>query len=51
MVVRVPGGFKIRSHITGKIYPKLYASRQAAEKRIRKMMMFKFMKGGGKNGW
>lgn len=41
MVVKVKGGYKIRSHKTGKMYPKKYKSRKAAQRRIRQMNYFK----------
>ncbi|MBT9164617.1 MAG: hypothetical protein DDT23_00619 [candidate division WS2 bacterium] len=40
MVVKVPGGYKIRSCSTGKLYPKLYRTRREAELRIRQMKIF-----------
>lgn len=41
MVVSVPGGYKIKSHTTGKLYPKIYKSKKAAQKRVAMMQMFK----------
>jgi len=41
MLVRVPGGWKIKSHTTGKIYPKIYKTREAGAKRIAQMLRFK----------
>jgi len=35
--VRRKGGWKIKSHKTGKVYPKTYKSKKAADKRIRQM--------------
>jgi len=43
MIVKVSGGFKIRSHKTGKLYPKVYASREATQARINQMEQFKHM--------
>jgi len=43
MIVPTSGGFKIRSHKTGKVYPKIYGSREAAQKRIDQMKQFKHM--------
>jgi len=40
-VVRAKGGYKIRSHKTGKLYPKLYKSKKAAKKRIGQMQKWK----------
>lgn len=37
MIVKRKGGWKIKSHRTGKIFPKLYKSRQVAQKRIKQM--------------
>lgn len=41
MIVKVSGGFKIKSHKTGKLYPKVYTSREATQKRINQMERFK----------
>ena len=41
MIVEVSGGFKIRSHKTGKLYPKVYTSREATQRRIDQMEQFK----------
>ena len=41
VVVKAKGGFKIRSHRTGRLWPKVYKSRKAANKRIRQMKHFK----------
>lgn len=41
MVIKVPGGYKIRSHTSGKLYPKVYKSKKAAQKRVAMMQMFK----------
>jgi predicted DNA-binding protein len=43
MIVKVSGGFKIRSHKTGKLYPKVYTSREAIQARINQMEQFKHM--------
>lgn len=43
MIVKVSGGFKIRSHKTGKLYPKVYTSREATQARINQMEQFKHM--------
>lgn len=44
MLVKVDGGYKIKSHVTGKTLPKTYPSRDAANKRIGQMEMHKMMK-------
>jgi hypothetical protein len=44
MVVKTAKGFQIKSHRTGKIYPKIYRTRKEAEKRIKQMEMFKRIK-------
>lgn len=44
MIVKVDGGYKIKSHKTGKMMPKVYATRAEAKKRIDQMEMFKSMK-------
>lgn len=41
MIVPVKDGYKIRSHKTGKLYPKIYPSREAAQRRIDQMERFK----------
>jgi len=40
MLVKVPGGWKIRSHRTGKLYPKVYRTKVEAERRIKQMEWF-----------
>jgi len=40
MLVKVPGGYKIRSHKTGKLYPKVYSSKEAGQNRIDQMERF-----------
>ncbi|MEW5897521.1 MAG: hypothetical protein AB1668_07545 [Nanoarchaeota archaeon] len=45
MIVPVKNGFKIRSHKTGKLFPKVYPTREAAKQRIKQMLMFKKMRG------
>ncbi|OGM10505.1 hypothetical protein A2Z67_02790 [Candidatus Woesebacteria bacterium RBG_13_36_22] len=40
-VEKVEGGYKIRSHKTGKLYPKIYGSKEAAQERINQMESFK----------
>lgn len=47
MIVPVKGGFKIRSHRTGKLYPKVYSTREQAKERIKQMLMFKKIKSRG----
>lgn len=44
MIVSVNGGYKIKSHKTGKLYPKVYLSKEAAQRRINQMEQFKYMK-------
>lgn len=39
-VVALKGGFKIKSHKSGKVYPKLYPTRAAAKRRIRQMKRY-----------
>jgi len=41
MVIKVKGGFQIRSHTNGKLYPKVYPTHTAAQKRVTQMEMFK----------
>jgi len=41
MVIKVDGGYKIKSHTTGKVYPKVYKTKEAARKRIAMMLMMK----------
>ena len=41
VVVKSGSGFKIKSHSTGRTYPKIYKSKSAAEKRIKQMNYFK----------
>jgi hypothetical protein len=43
VIVTSGRGFKIRSHKTGKLYPKVYPSREAAKRRIDQMEQFKHM--------
>jgi hypothetical protein len=39
MIKRVEGGFQIASHTDpDKVYPKIYPTKQAAEKRVEEMM-------------
>jgi len=45
MIVRTAKGWQIKSHKTGKIYPKVYTSHASAEKRISQMKKFKKIKG------
>lgn len=40
-VVKVKGGYKIKSHTSGKIYPKVYKSKNAARRRIMQMKFHK----------
>ena len=44
MVVKVKGGYGIKSHTTGEIYPKVYPTAEAAQARIDRMEQFKHMK-------
>ncbi len=48
MKVKVPGGWKIRSHTTGKLYPKIYRTAEEADARIIQMLKFKNMRRGKK---
>ena len=41
MIVKVKGGYQIRSHKTGKLYPKVYSSSGDAQNRIDQMEKFK----------
>ena len=41
MKVRVKGGYKIRSHKTGKLWPKVYKTEEEVEKRLRQMAAYK----------
>ena len=41
--IKVKGGYKIKSHKTGKVYPKVYGSKEAADKRIAQMEAHKHM--------
>lgn len=41
MKVRVPGGWKIRNHKTGKLWPKIYKTEEEVEKRLRQMASYK----------
>ncbi len=47
MLTPAKGGYRIKSHTSGKTYPKVY-SKAAGEKRIKQMEWFKYMK--AKNG-
>jgi len=40
MLVKVSGGWKIRSHKTGKIYPKVYKTKDEAERRTKQLEWF-----------
>lgn len=44
MIVATKGGYKIRSEKTGKVWPKLYKTKEAAQERIDQMKRFKHMK-------
>lgn len=44
MLIKVDNGYKIKSHTTGKVLPKVYPSKESANKRIAQMEMFKMMK-------
>lgn len=46
-VIKTKGGYKIRRSKDG-LYPKVYPSKEAAEKRVAQMESFKSMRGGGK---
>lgn len=46
MLEKVEGGWKIRSHVSGKLYPKVYTSKEAAQARINQMERFKHTKKG-----
>lgn len=41
MKVRVKNGWKIRSHKTGKLWPKIYKTEEEVEKRLRQMAQYK----------
>lgn len=41
VAIKVPGGFRIKSESTGKLYPKVYKSREEAEKRIAQMESYR----------
>jgi hypothetical protein len=41
MKVKVKGGYKIRNHKTGKLWPKLYKSEEEVEARLRQMAQYK----------
>jgi hypothetical protein len=41
MKVRVPGGWKIRNHKTGKLWPKIYKTEEEVEKRLIQMAKYK----------
>ena len=41
MKVKVAGGWKIRSHKTGKLWPKIYKTEAEVEKRLRQMASYK----------
>jgi len=43
-VIRVKGGYKIRRS-KGGLYPKVYKSKAAAQKRVKQMEAFKSMRG------
>jgi hypothetical protein len=41
MKVKVRGGWQIRSHKTGKLWPKVYKTEEEVEKRLRQMAAYK----------
>ena len=41
MKVKVKGGWKIRSHKTGKLWPKVYKTEDEVERRLRQMASYK----------
>jgi len=41
MKVKLKGGWKIRSHKTGKLWPKIYKTEQEVENRLRQMASYK----------
>ena len=43
-VIKVKGGYKIRRS-KGGLYPKVYKSKAAAQKRVKQMEVFKSMRG------
>jgi len=43
VIVKVKGGFGIKSHKTGKVWPKVYSSKTAAQERLNQMEKFKHM--------
>lgn len=48
MVVKDRGGFKIKSHTDGHMYPKIYKTKEAAEKRISQMQFWKHVRAAAK---
>ena len=44
MKVRVKGGWKIRNHKTGRLWPKLYKTEAEVNRRLQQLKMFKNMK-------
>lgn len=44
MLIKVDNGYKIKSHVTGKVLPKVYPSKEKANKRIERMEMHKMIK-------
>lgn len=46
MLIKVPGGWKVKSHTTGRIYPKVYKTKMAGRRRIAQMLKFKSMRKG-----
>ncbi len=41
MKVRVPGGWKIRNHKTGLLWPKIYKTEEEVNKRLAQMAKYK----------
>ncbi len=41
MKVKVKGGWKIRNHKTGKLWPKIYPTEAAVTKRLQQMQSYK----------
>jgi len=45
MKVKVKGGWKIRDHKTGRLWPKLYKTEAEVNRRLQQLKMFKNIKG------
>jgi len=40
MLIKVKNGYRIKSHKTNKVYPKVYKSKKEGNKRIRQMKAY-----------